>query len=166
MVIVYIAQTLDGKIADASGSVDFLNPFMGHDYGYEKFYSTIDTVIVGRKTYEHGLQLGAPAEPDKRTIVFSTQALAHPGIEVVSGDPLPIVKELSCNVWLMGGAQLIAEFLRQDLVDRLMLYTMPVLLGEGTSLFQDDLPQSSWQLESCKSMAAGVVETTYRRDRR
>ena len=136
----FIASSLDGHIAREDGSVDWLPEHTKS--GYDEFYKTVDTVVMGRRTYEQILTFGAYPYEGKKSYVFTsnTDQKNDENVEFVS-DTKEIPKELLLssgkNVWLVGGADIISFFLNNDLVDEVILSVIPVVLGKGISLFKN-----------------------------
>lgn len=84
-IILYIATSLDGYIAKEDGNVDWLSSF-DEDYGYKEFISTVDTIIIGRKTYQQVLTFGEWPYQGLKTFVFTHQELKHDkNVEFISG---------------------------------------------------------------------------------
>src|SRR5436190_13613747 len=142
-VIVHIGASADGYIARPDGDLEWLTsrPAPKGFYGMGEFMKTIDTQIMGRKTYEAGLELGATFDGKTRSIVFSRQPRpknAPAGAEFVSGDIGAFVRELKKqpgkNIWLMGGGDLIAEFLDAKAIDEFVVSVVPVFIGDGIPL--------------------------------
>ena len=186
-VILYIASSLDGYIARADGAVDWLEetpeppPELSpatetegsptEDYGYHEFLAGVGVVLMGRITYEQILSFGiAYPYPDTAGYVFSRTRAGEQdeNVRFVDGDDTAglvarLKAEQDKNLWLLGGGQLVREFLRLDLVDRIELFILPVILGEGIPLFLPDTPQRDLTLVDCRSYATGMVQLTYRR---
>ena len=117
-IIVYIAASVDGYIARLDGSVDWLNrPHPAGDHGMAAFYKTIDTVLWGRKTYDVAVRSGPGFDTSVKNYVFSTRPPASPapGVEFVSEPIGEFAERLRAtpgkNIWIMGGAGIIASFL-------------------------------------------------------
>jgi dihydrofolate reductase len=139
----YIACSLDGFIAREDGSIDWLTKYDNNpetDYGYSEFYSSIGTVLMGRKTYEQVLDFGNLW--GKKSYVFTRQSEPlhrEKNVEFVSGN----VGEFVCrlkestdeDIWLVGGSQLIKAFLEENLVEDLIVTIVPIILGGGIPLF-------------------------------
>lgn len=169
-IILSLGISLDGYIARLDGAVDFL--FMPKDYSMADFFASIDTEIMGRKTYEVALKMGASFSGSKiANYVFShtLPAGTRDGLAFVDQSPDEFVQELRTrpgkNVWLMGGGELAREFLRADLVDELYLGIVPVLIGEGIPLFPSGFPQREFALVENKTFSRGLVTLKYRRVR-
>ena len=138
-VSVYIAVSLDGYIAREDGSIDWLPE--PSESGYDTFYKSVDTVIMGKTTYDQVLTFGEYPYKNKKSFVFSkTQENSDENAEFVSDvekfvkDGFPRVGE---NIWLVGGAKIIASFLKQGVVDEIIITKIPVLLGKGLLLFEN-----------------------------
>lgn len=169
-VTLYIAASVDGFIATPDGGVAWLDPFngTGEDYGYAEFLKTVDTLVMGSKTYEQSLTFGAWAYPRKRSVVMTTRALKKPEeaeVEFYSGKVTSLVQRLkdegADHVWLVGGAALVQEFLQEDLVDELMLFEVPIILGEGISLFGDLKKKITMKLLKTRSYKSGITLLHY-----
>ncbi len=169
----YIAASLDGFIARPDGSLDWLeglpNPDRS-DYGYAAFYASIDTVVMGRKTYE--AVLGFDVEwpyGDARTLVLTTDpdyTVRTPNTGVLPGLDKGILAQLGKQsdrgIWVVGGGQVVSAFLSLGAIDEMKLCVIPVLLGEGIPLFPGSLPEQSFTLTSTESYASGAVMLSYR----
>jgi dihydrofolate reductase len=141
----YIACSLDGFIAREDGSIDWLTEYENNpetDYGYSEFYASIGTVLMGRKTYEQVLSFGDWPYAEKRTCVFTGQKeplSREKRVEFVSDNVGEFMRRLKGNtdedIWLVGGSQLIRAFLEEDLVEDLIVFIVPVILGSGIPLF-------------------------------
>jgi len=178
-VVVHVATSADGYIARADGGVDWLDrPSPKGHYGMGAFIRSIDTVLWGRKTYEMALGFGEAAMAGighARHYVFSTHppAAMAPPFEPVR-EPLPeFMRALrSCqgkDVWVMGGAGLIASLLDAGEVDAMVTHVIPVLIGEGIPLLAQRHRLVPLQLASVRKFADGVVRMHYlvpRDDRR
>ena len=164
---VYIAHSLDGYIADAEGSLDWLFAAAGtEDYGYDEFMAGIDGLAMGRGTWDF-----IADEPDlpfggRPVYVFtSREASPRDGVQFWSRTPHQAVAEWEAagitHVYLDGG-RLISDFLAAGYVDDLVLTVMPVLLGGGSPLFHS-LPRSTpLELLDSTPHPNGVVQLRYR----
>ena len=141
----YIACSLDGFIAREDGSIDWLTKYDNNpetDYGYSEFYSSIGTILMGRKTYEQVLSFGNWPYGDKKSYVFTRQnepLHREKNVEFVSGNVGKFVRWLKKStdedIWLVGGSQLIKTFLEENLVEDLIVTIVPIILGGGIPLF-------------------------------
>ena len=169
-VIVHIGASADGFIARLDGNLDWLTsrPAPAGFYGMNAFMTTIDTKVLGRRTYEASLLLGAKFDKE-RTIVFSRQAPpanAPPRVEFVSGAIGPFVKQLreqpGRDIWLMGGGDLIASFLDAQAIDDFIISVIPVFIGDGIPLIARRIRQMPLALHSTERFEDGVVQLHYR----
>jgi len=137
--LVYIATSLDGFVAKENGSIDWLPE--SSESSYDAFYKSIDTVILGKTTYEQVLTFGEYPYKDKKSFVFTrTSKNNDDNVEFVS-DLAKFVKDgfpgAGTNIWLVGGPKIIASFLKMGVVDEIITTVIPVLLGRGIPLFQN-----------------------------
>jgi dihydrofolate reductase len=179
-VVLYIASSLDSYIARPDGNVDWLDEIAApgegsqEDFGYAEFFAAIGTVLMGRATYEQILTFGVDYPyPGTTGYVFSrTRAGQHDeNVEFVDGADIPrFIAHLRVasdqHIWLIGGGLLIREFLRHDLIDRIIITVMPVILGGGIPLFPPPTPQVDLELVENRSFSNGVAQLTYRRKHR
>ena len=162
--------SLDGYIARPDGAVDFL--FMPKDYSMGPFMKTIDAAIMGRKTYEVGLKMGGSfGGPSMKAYVLSRTLPPgkREGVEFTNELPKKLVERLrqqkGKHLWLMGGGEVIRDFLKEDLIDELYLGVVPVLIGEGIPLFPAGFPQREFRLLENKSFSQGLIALKYERAR-
>lgn len=170
-VILYIAQSLDGFISTADGGVEWLEGFNlpNEDYGYHAMYGRLDAVIMGGATYRQVLGFGYPYEGVKSYILTrgTLDNLPKPEIYAFSGavDALvhKIRAETTKDMWLIGGADVVAQFMAKNLIDEYHITTMPVLLGEGIRLFTGVALDKSQKvtLSDVRHYANGVTQTIY-----
>lgn len=148
--VLYIAISLDGFIADKDGKVDWIagnDPSSDEDIGYQKFLEQIDTIIMGKHTYDQVVnELSPQAWPyeGKMTYVLTKKACQNTGeIQFVSMTADDLLKDLRAkkgkNIWLCGGADVVRQFHQAGLIDRYHMTVVPVILGGGISLFSDTL---------------------------
>jgi dihydrofolate reductase len=168
-VILGLGISLDGYIARPDGSVDFL--FMPKDYSMGEFFKTIDTAVLGRKTYDDGLKMGGSFTGKTKYYVFSKTI--PPGMRngamFTNDSPGALIAEIrkspGKHIWLMGGGELIREFLKEDLVDELYIGVVPTLIGEGIPLFPSGFPQREFDLIENKTYSQGMIAYRYERAR-
>ena len=170
-VIVHIGTSADGFIARPDGDLDWLTsrPAPAGFYGMTAFMRSIDTKVLGRKTYEASLRLGAKFESKSRTFVFSRHARpadAPPGVEFVNGAIRAFVSRLrehpGKNIWLMGGGDLIASFLDEQAIDEFVLSVVPVFIGDGIPLIARRHRHVPLTLHAVERFDDGVVQLHYR----
>ena len=164
---VFIAVSLDGFIARADGSLDWLDPFHGEDHGYGPFFAGVDALVIGRGTYDTVLDFPEWPYGGKRVIVCTTRpASPRHGEELWSGPPGALAERLDREgvrrVYLDGGA-LIRSFLREGLVDEFTIDLVPLVLGSGRPLFAGGLPEIPLRLVDSRSYPSGLVQIRYRR---
>ena len=164
-IILFITTSLDGYIARSNGAIDWL--LTDQDYGYTEFLASIDTVLMGRKTFEQVLSFeGNYPYPDKKNYVFSNQAQFNPApyATLIHENAKAFVEQLrqseGGNIWLVGGAGLVHFFLTNQLLNEIRLFIHPLLLGSGISLFSE-IPTTSLHLIESKSYSSGMVEMRY-----
>ncbi|MBX7133758.1 MAG: dihydrofolate reductase family protein [Fimbriimonadaceae bacterium] len=163
-VSVFIAVSLDGKIARADGSLDWLEPFNSpdEDYGFAEFASSVDVVVMGRNTYDVVLGFGDWPYPDKRVVVMTHRPITpRHGEEFTAGDLLPVLQHLQADRVYLDGGQAICQGLREGLVTDLTLNVIPTILGPGIPLFDGSLPFSSWSLAKSRTFDSGLVQIHY-----
>ena len=170
-VIVHIATSADGYIARPDGDLEWLTsrPAPEGFYGLNAFMKSIDTTLIGRKTYEVSLDMGAKFDSSNRTIVFSRSAApadAPPGVEFVSGAIGPFVSGLreqpGKDIWLMGGGELIASFLDEHAIDEFVISVVPVFIGDGIPLIARRHRHVPLELQSVERFDDGLVQLHYR----
>lgn len=170
-VILFIAMSLDGYIADRGGKVDWLQgqqPDGEESDAYERFASTIDTVLLGWNTYEQivtELSVGEWVYNDFTSYVFTHRQLpSTKKIRFTDADPIELVKQLreedGKDIWVCGGASLAQQLMAQGMIDRYYITLIPTLLGEGVRLFAEGLKPTALKLESSRC-CNGMVELVY-----
>jgi dihydrofolate reductase len=169
--IVHIAASADGYIARPDGDLEWLTsrPAPKGFYGLDVFMKSVDTKILGRKTYEASRRLGAKFGSKDRAIVFSRRAAppdAPSGVEFVSEPIGSFVSRLRAqpgkDIWLMGGGDLIASFLDERAIDEFVVSVVPVFIGEGIPLIARRRRQVSLELMSVERFEDGLVQSRYR----
>jgi len=137
----FIASSMDGYIAKEDGSVNWLPE--NTDSGYDQFYNSIDTVLMGKKTYEQILTFGKFPYKDKTSYVFTrnpNQKKKDENVEFVSKVEEFTNKLISSSgkdIWLVGGSDIASTFLNNKFVDELILSVIPLVLGKGIPLFKN-----------------------------
>ena len=170
----YIASSLDSYIAGENDSIDWL--FSDADYGYAKFYDSIDTILVGRKTYEQSLTFEEYPYKGKKVYVFTHKAEIEkkkmkkiPDVEYID-DNIPefvsrLIKQSSVgnkDIWLLGGGEIVSIFLNADLVDEIILSIHPIILGKGIPLFNNMKKRVNLRLLESIPFESGLVQLHYR----
>lgn len=163
----FLACSLDGFIARPDGGLDWLGPFekSGEDYGYRAFFEAIDTVVLGRGTYDTVLGFQAWPYAGKRVVVLTHRpAVARAEERFHAGELEPLVQSLeregAKEVYVDGG-KTISAFISAGLLDRLTLSVAPVLLGAGLPLFSVRAPDRRLELRSHRAFPSGLVQLEY-----
>ncbi len=165
---VFVGTSLDGFIARIDGRLDFLPPGGGEPHGYEEFMTTVDALVIGRKTYETVLAFDAWPYATKPVYVLSTHPLAPApagaAVELMAGPPAEIVSRLAGrgirHVYVDGGIT-IQGFLRAGLVQRLIITRVPVLVGSGIPLFGALPHDIALRHVATRTYASGLVQSEY-----
>ncbi len=173
---VYIAASLDGYIADSQGKIDFLDTFTfpeGEDMGYSAFMNRIDALVMGRITFETVLGFGIPWPYEKPVYVLSNSLKKIPEgykgkVLLVKGTLPEILLEVHGNghhrLYIDGGST-IQGFLKEDLIDEMIITTKPVLVGGGHPLFGPLDQQLKFEYVSSEPYADKVVQNRFLRQR-
>lgn len=156
-VVLFIAASLDGYIARENGSLDWLTAVDGEgDNGFTAFYKTIDTLIMGKATYDHLMTLVKEfPHADKTCYVFSrSEKREDPYVEFIDEDIGHFTRRLKnqagSNIWLVGGGDLLDGFIKEKLVDEWMVTISPIVLGKGVPLFKPNNPEIKLELKEQK----------------
>jgi dihydrofolate reductase len=169
-VIVRIATSADGYIARPDGDLEWLTsrPAPEGFYGMSAFGRSIDTKVLGRKTYEVSLRMGAMFDSKSRNVVFSRHAPpadAPSGVEFVNDAIGPFVRRLrehpGKDIWLMGGGELIASFLDEHAIDEFVISVAPVFIGDGIPLIARRHRHVPLGLRSVERFEDGLVQLRY-----
>ena len=169
-VIVHLAMSADGYIARPDGDLEWLTsrPAPKGFYGMDAFMKSVDTKVLGRKTYEVSLQLGAKFD-SSGTIVFSRHAPpanAPKGVTFVSEPIGPFISRLreqpGKDIWLMGGGDIIASFLDERAIDEFVVSVVPVFIGDGIPLIARRHRHALLDLLSTERFDDGLVQLHYR----
>ena len=165
---VYLAVSLDGYIARADGGLDWLSAveLEGEDYGFQAFLDSVDTLVLGRSTYEVVRDFEPWPYAGKRCVVLSHRPLEpRHGEEAFAGSPAELVERLcgqgARRAYVDGGAT-VRQFLAAGLVDDLTLSVIPILLGDGIPLFDGGVPETRLVLDGSQSWSSGLCQLRYR----
>ncbi len=162
----FLAFSLDGFIARPDGRFDWLEPFEAEDHGYGAFFRSVDSLLVGRATWEVVAGFREWPYAGKRVAVLTHRPLdARHGEMACSGAPADVLARLGLDgaqrVYVDGGA-VVSQFLAADLLDELTVSVVPIVLGEGRRLFQGVLPERRLALASSQAYPSGLVQLRYR----
>lgn len=168
-VVYYVASSVDGFLAPDDGSLDWLAPFSasGDDHGYAAFYSSVDALVAGSRTYEQMLALGGWPHADRPTTVMSARSLPveAANITLSHSEPHEVVDALAASgyqrIWLMGGGALAGSFEKAGLIDEYVISYVPVLLGSGRGLFAGCADVRSLALVAQQRFSDGIVQCRY-----
>ena len=170
---IYIATSLDGYIAKPNDDLDFLSIVEqeGEDYGYADFTKTIDTIILGRKTYDKVstiVDFDSPYAKKDTYIITRTPRPDVGSVKFYTDDFIELVNKLKSekgkkNIFCDGGSEIINELLKHDLIDEFIISIIPVFVGSGTKLFKDGRPEQRLKLISAKQFEKGLVQLHYQR---
>lgn len=172
---VFVASSLDGFIAAADGGIDWLvnypNPD-NNDYGFAEFSQKIDALVTGRNTYNQVVSFKEWPYTMPVFVLSHTEGKVPEALKdkvtFIRGEPKEVLQELNArgytNLYIDGG-KVIQSFLREDLIDEMIITTVPILLGEGIPLF-GSLPQMQYfHLVKTESYPSGLVKNHYLRAR-
>lgn len=168
-----LTTSLDGFIADRDGGIDWIQPFPEDaevPSGYLELIASVDTLVVGRATYESSLTLegGTEVFEGRRVVVFTSRTDLAPrdDVEFVHTDAIAFVENLrrqpGGTIWLYGGGQLATALAAAGLIDEYLIVVQPVLLGNGIRLWQSGLPAIRLHLTGTREWPGGLVELRYR----
>jgi dihydrofolate reductase len=168
--ILYIACSLDGYIAKPNDDLSYLTMVQieGEDYGYQDFISNVDTVVLGRRTFDWVMnQVDRFPHSDKETyIITRTDRPNKENITFYTGELKELINGLKRkqgkNIFCDGGAEIVNELLREQLFDELIISVIPVLVGDGIRLFHDGRPEQGLEFVSVKSFDTGLVQLHYK----
>jgi dihydrofolate reductase len=163
----FVGISVDGFLARPDGALDFL-PEEPEDHGYEAFFASVDALLFGRATYDTVLGFGSWPYAGKRVFVASSRELPPPppggAVERVAGEPATIVARLAAlgveHAYVDGGV-VIQSFIRAGLLDRLVVTRVPVLIGEGRSLFGPTGRDIPLKHVATRTYPSGLVQSEY-----
>ena len=173
------AVSLDGFLAAADGAIDWLHFSKDVQQVMQDYWNGIDTVLMGRKTYEVAMAQGRAAAKNSRKVprgakksairsyVFSRtlRSVDDPGTELVTGDAAEFVRDLKRRpgkaICLMGGGELAQSLLAAGLVDQIGLNIHPILLGSGIPTFRDPAHRINLTLTECRQLEGGCILACY-----
>lgn len=168
-VILGLAVSLDGYIEGPNGEYDWC--FTDQDYGMKEFFTRIDALFIGRKTYEMFMkpkgkgQNKGPFSKMKQYVFSTTLTEVPSNLILIRGDikkeVTKIKEQAGKDIWLFGGASLTTSFMNEGLVDEIGLAVHPIILGGGKPLFKDINNRVKLKLIDTKSYSSGLVSLTY-----
>ena len=171
----FISSSLDGYIAKEDEDTSWL--FSDEDYGYKKFYDSIDTVIMGRKTYQKALKLEEYPFKEKNCYIFTKNTIftttgtdtlkrtTDENIKVIN-NVIDFIKNLvnadGKNIWLVGGSEIISILMNANMVDEIILSIHPLILGNGISLFREIKRQIKLKVLNSITYNSGLIQIHYK----
>lgn len=143
--VLFIASSLDGYIATKDESLEWLYNVEGEgDNGFSEFYDKVDSILMGKRTYDWVINQDLKEFPykDKECYVFTRSFTENTeDVKFVNGDVTSFVNKLKRkdgkNIWIVGGGELLHSFIKEKLVDELIITVAPILLGNGIPLFKE-----------------------------
>lgn len=169
----FIATSLDGFIAQPNDDLSFLKLVEkeGEDYGYTAFTETIDTIIIGRKTYDYVVKEIGTSHYDNGTsdvyVITRTPSPDNGSVKFFSGNLVELIAKLKSkkgkDIYCDGGAEIVNELLKNDLIDELIISIVPILVGNGTRLFKEGRPERLLEFISVKTFDTGLTQLHYKR---
>ena len=171
----FIATSLDGYIAKPNDDLSFLKLVEkeGEDYGYAEFTANIDTIILGRRTYDWVLREIGTSHYDNGErnvyVITRTERQSVGKTKFYTGNLNELVQQLKSengkNIYCDGGAEIVNELLISDLIDEFIVSIVPVLVGNGIQLFKDGRPEQQLELVNTKTFDTGLIQLHYKRKR-
>jgi len=171
----FIATSLDGYIANSNDDLSFLKLVEkeGEDYGYAEFIANIDTIILGRRTYDWVLREIGTSHYDNGErnvyVITRTERQSVGKTKFYTGNLNELVQQLKSengkNIYCDGGAEIVNELLISDLIDEFIVSIVPVLVGNGIRLFKDGRPEQQLELVNTKAFDTGLIQLHYKRKR-
>ncbi|ALC90647.1 hypothetical protein AM500_13265 [Bacillus sp. FJAT-18017] len=158
-VVVFIAQTLDGYIATKDDSLEWLFKVEGEgDNGYSEFYETVDTIVMGKRTFDWIMEQekGNFPYPNKECFVFTRSQLENTSHVTFLNEDIPafihsLKQKVGRDIWIVGGGDLLQTFFKEKLVDEMIVTIAPTILGEGIPLFKEGNYQLDLHLKSVRT---------------
>ncbi len=168
---VFIATSLDGFIARADGGIDWLGEPEedGEDYGFGKFFASVDTLVMGRNSFEKVMSLGSWFYGTTPVVVLTHRSLDVPAglsspVIPLSGSPAEVVEELArrgAKHLYIDGGKTVQAFLEAHLIQRIIITRIPVLLGEGIPLFGPLQQDIKLRHIETRAFDNGLVQSEY-----
>lgn len=174
-IILYISASLDQRIAEPDGSLEWLTGLPNPnkiDNGYKDLLASVDTVLIGGRSYRELLNMGVNwPYPEQMTYVVSrhdwgTKENLRYITENITETVSALRNEPGKDILLVGGAELISILLASDLIDEMQICYIPVILGEGLPLFPAQPKKSEWRLEGSIVYESGIIKNKYKRNQK
>lgn len=173
---VFIATSLDGYIAEADGKIDFLHAYpdpVNEDMGWHGFIGGVDAILMGRRTYETVIGFGIEWPYEIPVFVWTstlnkTAAGLEEKVKLISGNTLQVtdlIHQLGYTRIYVDGGQVIEALLSEDLIDEMIITTIPILLGAGIRLFGDPGNRLMFRCTAARTFSNGTMQSRYERIR-
>lgn len=171
-IILYIAASIDGRIAESDGGMEWLSGFPiteEMNYGYKDFFASIDTIVMGGRSWREMSNMDAMGTyANKMIYVVSHHNWGEKGnikfiTENITERIAALRNEPGKDIWLFGGGELISILLAADLVDEMQIAYIPVILGQGISLFPEQPKESKWIIKGTKVYYSGILKVDYQK---
>lgn len=168
-VIIYIAMSVDGFIAGENDDLSWLSVVEAppEDYGYSDFIKTVDTVIMGRKTYDKVLTLSNDFwhKGRKCYVVSRQKSGSNENVEYYNGALSELINNLrqqeGLNIFCDGGAEVIFELMQHNLIDQFIISIIPTFVGSGVLLFKEGRQSQHLKLTRSITFPSGLVQLWY-----
>jgi len=168
----YIAVSLDGYIARHNGDLDWLiedYPITADmNYGYDDFFKSVDTIIMGGRTYRDIMCMDVvwPYKDKTTYVITRNPVMPKDNINFITENVIETISQLRGkdrkDIWLVGGGELTTMLLNHDLIDEMIITYIPVILGNGIALFPNNPKESKWDLVENKSYDNGALSVRYK----
>lgn len=171
-IILYIAASLDQRIAEPGGELEWFTGFPNPektDYGYKELSASVDTVIMGGRTYRELLNMDIiwPYSEQTAHVVSHHEWEAKENIRFITENIIETISELRSqegkDIWLVGGGELISMLLAADLIDEMQICYVPVILGKGIPLFPGQDKESKWKITGTKVYDSSMLKVDYQK---
>ncbi|MBK5719571.1 dihydrofolate reductase [Dysgonomonas sp. Marseille-P4677] len=167
----YIASSIDGYIADLDGGLDWLSKYPitpEFNYGYDIFFESVDSVIMGGRTYRDILNMDVIYPYESKTSYVITRnkiSSLKENIRFITNNVIETISDLKekegKDIWLVGGGEIISMLLSHDLIDEMIITYIPTILGDGIPLFLKSKKDSNWKLINSQSYDNSVLTVEY-----
>ena len=169
--MLYISMSLDGYLATKEDDLSFLSIVEreGEDYGYAQFTESVDTYIVGRKTYDVIKELMNGSFPQSKQfncyVITKQKREPEDGITFYSGSLIELIANLKStpgkHIYCDGGSEIVTELLKHQLIDEFVISIIPILIGKGKRLFKEIDQTQELRLINTQSFPSGLVQLYY-----
>ncbi|GAB6121917.1 dihydrofolate reductase family protein [Dysgonomonas termitidis] len=169
-IILYIAASLDQRIAEPDGGLEWLTGFPNSektDYGYKELLASIDTVIMGGRTYREILNMDViwPYSEQIAYVISHHKWEAKENMHFITENIIETISELrnqeGKDIWLVGGGELTSALLTAKLIDEIQICYFPIILGKGIPLFPSNHIESTWKYIGSTAYNSGVLKVDY-----